>query len=223
MCNKFKFCQIVDNDLRWSLTHILQDANLSGVKIWPEKLVYMLFCLLASLICTQNKTFKCLKHVLLNSWNSNMSTYLFSYFWSGEWYHNDFCVKMIHGFSRIHWQQNHYLARWRHQPHLPMLGHILFFLIYQTESMSSLVLDGSTGLTQAQLLSSIYCWGNGVTCLVRLPLPYNDTQITHGVHRCFPFSFYFFHLLCRIHIKFSSRWQHGPNPGPASLLNLLLG
>ena len=43
--------------------------------------------------------------------------------------------------------------------------------------MSSLVLDGSTGLTQAQPVSSIYCWGNGVTSPIRLPLPHSDTQI----------------------------------------------
>ncbi|XP_072019218.1 serine/threonine-protein kinase Nek8-like [Amphiura filiformis] len=45
-------------------------------------------------------------------------------------------------------------------------------------SMASVVLDGSTGLAKVQPLSSIYCWGHGVTSPVRLPLPHSDTQIT---------------------------------------------
>ena len=47
--------------------HILfKIHNLSGVKTWTEKLLYMLCCLFASLTRLQNETY-CLKHGFLNS------------------------------------------------------------------------------------------------------------------------------------------------------------
>ena len=46
---------------------ILQDPYLSSMKTWPEKLVYMLCCLVASLTRLQNETFIGLKHGFLNS------------------------------------------------------------------------------------------------------------------------------------------------------------
>ena len=80
---------------------------------------------LSSLTRLQNETFNCSKHGFLNSWYSNISIKFFSYLWNGKWYQNVFCVKMILEFCRIHWQQNYNLALWRHQPHLPVLGHKL--------------------------------------------------------------------------------------------------
>ena len=121
MCNKVKICQILDNGLRWPLAHTLQDPYLSGVKAWPEKLVYMLCCLFASLARLQNDT---LKHGFLNYCNSNIALWFFSYLLNGKSYRNDIYVKMILDSCRIHWQQNNNLAPWWHQPHLHVLGHI---------------------------------------------------------------------------------------------------
>ena len=59
-------------------------------------------------------------------WNSNTPIYFLSYIWNGRWYRKDFCVKMILDSCRTHWQQNHNLASRRHQPHLLMLGHIIY-------------------------------------------------------------------------------------------------
>ena len=122
MCSKVKIDQILDIGLRWPLTHILQDPY-SSVKTSPEKLVYMLCCLFASLTRLQNETFNCLKHGFLNSWNSSISVCFFSYLWNGKWYQNESFVKMILDSCRIHWHQNHKLALWQHQPHLLVLGH----------------------------------------------------------------------------------------------------
>ena len=72
MCNMVKICQILDNGLRWHLAHILQDPDLSSVKTWLQKLIYMLCCLVAPLTCLQNETFNCLKHGFLAYWNSNI-------------------------------------------------------------------------------------------------------------------------------------------------------
>ena len=66
MCSKFKIYQILENGLRLPLAHIFQDPYLSGVKTWPEKLVYLLRCLVVSLTHSQNETLNCLKHGFLN-------------------------------------------------------------------------------------------------------------------------------------------------------------
>ena len=97
---------------------------LSGVKTYPEKLVSMLYCLLAALICLQNATFNCLKHGFFNYQNSNMSDLFFLI--SLEW---KIVLKWIlcqndYWFLQNTLTANHNLSPWWHQPHLLMLGHI---------------------------------------------------------------------------------------------------
>ncbi|XP_077981565.1 serine/threonine-protein kinase Nek8-like [Glandiceps talaboti] len=44
-------------------------------------------------------------------------------------------------------------------------------------SVSSIVLDSSGGLSKPPALSSVFCWGNGISFPVKLPLPHSDTQV----------------------------------------------
>ena len=121
--SKFVKFLIMASDDRWNIffkIHILV--------VWHgQKSLLTLFVSLIDLLektkTKKKKTFNCLKHGFLNSWNSNIPILFFSYLWNGRWYQMIFMSKWFLIPEYIDSKITIW-SPWRHQTHLLWLSHI---------------------------------------------------------------------------------------------------